>query len=157
VVKIGAEGEGQATDVIEINRPDDLGDIADLDLTPADAKLLAAGLQQEILTAQASDHAVRRPANRVRHQLWRYYPQMQKLTDDLAAPWFPELWAIASTPAKAGYASRRWSGYTSSIAFVASMRRPSSGSCKNPPSKLPTALLKRPASTCARLSPADAL
>jgi hypothetical protein len=43
-----------------------------------------------------------RPSNRVRHQLWRYYPQMQKLTNDLAAPWFLELWAIASTPAKAG-------------------------------------------------------
>src|SRR5438105_15901128 len=27
---------------------------------------------------------------------------MQKLTDDLAAPWFLDLWAIASTPAKAG-------------------------------------------------------
>src|SRR6266404_6286206 len=43
-----------------------------------------------------------RLSNRVRHQLWRYYPQMQKLTDDLGAPWFLELWAIASTPAKAG-------------------------------------------------------
>jgi transposase len=43
-----------------------------------------------------------RLTNRVRHQLWRYYPQMQKLTDDLAAPWFLDLWAIASTPAKAG-------------------------------------------------------
>ena len=42
-----------------------------------------------------------RLSNRVRHQLWRYYPQMQKLTDDLAAPWFLELWTIASTPAKA--------------------------------------------------------
>src|SRR5215468_4091437 len=42
-----------------------------------------------------------RLSNRVRHELWRYYPQMQKLTDDLAAPWFLELWAIASTPAKA--------------------------------------------------------
>jgi hypothetical protein len=29
-----------------------------------------------------------RPGNRVRHQLWRYYPQMLKLTNDLAAPWF---------------------------------------------------------------------
>jgi hypothetical protein len=38
----------------------------------------------------------------MRHQLWRYYPQMQKLTKDLAAPWFLELWTIASTPAKAG-------------------------------------------------------
>src|SRR5204863_5909884 len=43
-----------------------------------------------------------RLGNRVRHQLWRYYPQMLKLTNDLAAPWFLELWAIASTPAKAG-------------------------------------------------------
>ena len=43
-----------------------------------------------------------RLSNRVRHQLWRYYPQMQKLTNDLAAPWFLELWTIASTPAKAG-------------------------------------------------------
>src|SRR5438270_8728010 len=43
-----------------------------------------------------------RLSNRMRHQLWRYYPQMQKLTNDPAAPWFLELWAIASTPAKAG-------------------------------------------------------
>src|ERR1700726_2542462 len=43
-----------------------------------------------------------RLSNRMRHQLWHYYPQMQKLTKDLAAPWFLELWAIASTPAKAG-------------------------------------------------------
>jgi transposase len=42
-----------------------------------------------------------RLSNRVHHQLWRYYPQMQKLTDDLAAPWFIELWTMASTPAKA--------------------------------------------------------
>ena len=27
-----------------------------------------------------------RLSNRVHHQLWRYYPQIQKLTDDLAAP-----------------------------------------------------------------------
>jgi Transposase/Transposase IS116/IS110/IS902 family len=43
----------------------------------------------------------RRLSNRVGQQLWRYYPQMQKLTDDLAAPWFLELWGIAATPAKA--------------------------------------------------------
>src|SRR5689334_10244090 len=64
LVQIGAEGEGQATDVIEIDRPDDLGDITDLGLTLAEAKLLLAGLQQEIVTAQARDHAVRRPACR---------------------------------------------------------------------------------------------
>jgi Transposase len=32
----------------------------------------------------------RRLSNRVGQQLWRYYPQLQKLTDDLAAPWFLE-------------------------------------------------------------------
>src|SRR5215213_4493010 len=35
LVKIGTEGEGACTDVMQINRPDDLGDIADLGLTLA--------------------------------------------------------------------------------------------------------------------------
>jgi len=43
----------------------------------------------------------RRLSNRAGQQLWRYYPQLQKLTDDLAAPWFLELWTVAPTPAKA--------------------------------------------------------
>jgi transposase len=43
-----------------------------------------------------------RLSNRVHQQLWRYYPQMLKLTDDLAATWFLELWDRAPTPAKAG-------------------------------------------------------
>jgi hypothetical protein len=42
-----------------------------------------------------------RLSNRVRHELWRYYPQIAKLTDDLAAPWFLDLWTLAPTPAKA--------------------------------------------------------
>jgi hypothetical protein len=42
-----------------------------------------------------------RLGNRVHHELWRYYPQMTKLTDDIAASWFLELWTIAPTPAKA--------------------------------------------------------
>jgi hypothetical protein len=62
VVEIGAEGEGPATDVMEINRPGDLADIADLGLTLAETKRLLAGLQQEIVAAQVRDHAVRRPA-----------------------------------------------------------------------------------------------
>ena len=52
---------------------------------------LAEELQQERV----------RLSNRVHHQLWRYYPQMPMLTDDLAAPWFLELWILAPTPAKA--------------------------------------------------------
>lgn len=42
-----------------------------------------------------------RLGNRVREQLWRYYPQALELGDDLAADWFLELWALAPTPAKA--------------------------------------------------------
>src|SRR5579864_7928340 len=43
-----------------------------------------------------------RLANRLRDQLWRYYPQMLDLaTDDLAHDWFLELWEAAPTPEKA--------------------------------------------------------
>jgi transposase len=42
-----------------------------------------------------------RLSNRIHHELWRYYPQIATLTDDLAAPWFLELWTLAPTPAKA--------------------------------------------------------
>jgi hypothetical protein len=62
VVKTGAEGEGPCTDVMEIIRPADLSDVADLGLTLVDAKRLLAGLQQAIVTGQARDHAARRPA-----------------------------------------------------------------------------------------------
>jgi len=52
---------------------------------------LAAELQQERV----------RLGNRVRQQLWRYYPQLLELTDDVAAEWVLELWLMAPTPAKA--------------------------------------------------------
>jgi transposase len=43
-----------------------------------------------------------RLANRLREQLWRYYPQMLTLGgDDLAAEWLLDLWSQAPTPAKA--------------------------------------------------------
>ncbi len=61
LVKIGAEGEGPCTDVLEISRPDDLRNVADLGLTLSEAKLLLAGVQREIVAAQARIHAVRRP------------------------------------------------------------------------------------------------
>jgi hypothetical protein len=61
LVKIGVEGEGPCTDIMEISRPDDLRDIADLGLTLAEAKLLLAGIQREIVAAQARTHALRRP------------------------------------------------------------------------------------------------
>jgi hypothetical protein len=40
-------------------------------------------------------------ASRMREQLWRYYPQMLELADDLAADWFLDLRSQAPTPAKA--------------------------------------------------------
>ena len=61
LVNTGAEGEGPCTDVVEINRPDDPGDIANLGLTLAEAKRLLVHVQQEIVAAQAKEHAVRRP------------------------------------------------------------------------------------------------
>src|ERR1700734_1179736 len=44
-----------------IERPDNLADIADLGLTLSGTKRLLATLQHEIVAAQVSDHAVRRP------------------------------------------------------------------------------------------------
>jgi transposase len=42
-----------------------------------------------------------RLANRIRQQLWRYYPQMLELADDPTAENFLALWECAPTPAKA--------------------------------------------------------
>jgi transposase len=42
-----------------------------------------------------------RLCNRIRQQLWRYYPQLLDLVDDMAAEWLLELWTMAPTPAKA--------------------------------------------------------
>src|SRR5918998_483016 len=52
---------------------------------------LAEELQQERL----------RLASRIRQQLWRYYPQLLALADDLTAEWILELWSIAPLPAEA--------------------------------------------------------
>jgi transposase len=52
---------------------------------------LAEELQQERV----------RLANRIRQQLWRYYPQLLELSDDVAAEWVLALWTMAPTPDKA--------------------------------------------------------
>jgi hypothetical protein len=46
---------------MKIYRPDGLSDIGDLGLSLAEAKLLQAGIQREVVAAQAKGHAVRRP------------------------------------------------------------------------------------------------
>ena len=59
LAETGAKGPG--VDIMEIGRSGDLGDIADLGLTLAESKQLLAGVQREFATAQARDHAARRP------------------------------------------------------------------------------------------------
>src|SRR3954463_3363453 len=49
---------------MQIARPDDLTDLATLGLTLAEGKQLLAGVQQELVAAQARRHAARRPACR---------------------------------------------------------------------------------------------
>ena len=58
LVKIGAGGEEQATDVLKIDRPGDLDDVANLGLTSAEATLVLASVRREIVAAQARDDAV---------------------------------------------------------------------------------------------------
>lgn len=42
-----------------------------------------------------------RLGNRLYQQLWRYYPQMLALGDDVGAPWRLALWELAPTPERA--------------------------------------------------------
>jgi transposase len=42
-----------------------------------------------------------RLANRLREQLWRYFPVLIELEDDLGAEWLLDLWQAAPTPQKA--------------------------------------------------------
>jgi hypothetical protein len=62
LVKLGAAGEGPALDVVEINRPDDLGEIADLGMRLEETQRLLAGLQQAIVATQVRARAARLPA-----------------------------------------------------------------------------------------------
>ena len=62
ILKLAPAGdEGPCVDIMEISKPDDLGDIANLELTLTEAKQLLARVQREISTAQAREHVVRRP------------------------------------------------------------------------------------------------
>ena len=70
-------------------RPLQVGDPAVIELR--EWSRLAEELQQERV----------RLANRVRQQLWRYYPQLLELADDVTAEWVLELWSMAPKPAKA--------------------------------------------------------
>src|SRR5689334_14098167 len=64
LVESGVEGSPGSVAVLEIERPGDLGDLANLGLTHADGKQLLARVQQAVVAAQSRDHAARRPACR---------------------------------------------------------------------------------------------
>ena len=46
---------------MEISRPDGLGDLANLGLTLSEAKRLLERVQQDVVAAQADNHAMLRP------------------------------------------------------------------------------------------------
>jgi hypothetical protein len=61
LVSVEADGTEHSTDVVQISKPDTLTDLASLGLTVAESKQLLAGVQQEIVAAQARLHAALRP------------------------------------------------------------------------------------------------
>ena len=61
LVETGADPRGRGIDVLELDRPRDLGDIANLGLTLPEAKKLLARIQQAVVAVQARDHAALRP------------------------------------------------------------------------------------------------
>ena len=61
LVGTDVDGQPQSFDVMEISRPDGVGDIANLGLTLSEGKLLLAGVQQGVVAAQADSHATLRP------------------------------------------------------------------------------------------------
>jgi transposase len=48
-----------------------------------------------------------RLCNRLREQLWRYFPAMLGLEQDLGAEWFLDLWELMPTPDKRCASVRR--------------------------------------------------
>ncbi|KAA5608105.1 hypothetical protein [Rhodovastum atsumiense] len=63
-METSAGSDDQGTKVMEIAKPADLRDIANLGLNLAEAKELLAAIQREVVAAQAREHAVRRPTCR---------------------------------------------------------------------------------------------
>ena len=72
ILKLAAAGDGgPCVDIMEISKPDDLDDIANLGLTLTEAKQLLARVQREISAAQAREHAVQRPVCPCRDEICR--------------------------------------------------------------------------------------
>jgi hypothetical protein len=61
LVETGIDGSSRSVNVIIIDRPSYLGDVAALGLTLTNGKQLTTPAQQEIVTVQSRNHAARRP------------------------------------------------------------------------------------------------
>jgi hypothetical protein len=61
LVETGPDITADGVDLIEIDRPTGLAEIANLGLTLPEAKQVLARMQQALVAAQAHDHAVQRP------------------------------------------------------------------------------------------------
>jgi hypothetical protein len=78
LVGTGIDGQSRSFDVMEISRPADLDDIANLGLTLVEAKQLLARVQQEVVAAQTDSHATLRPdcrscSGRCHVKDWRFH------------------------------------------------------------------------------------
>ncbi len=76
LVETKADGGTRSIDVLELSRPGNLRDIADLGLMLPEAKRILARVQQAVVAAQARDHAAPRPecpscGGRCRVKDWR--------------------------------------------------------------------------------------
>src|SRR3954447_8685347 len=76
LVETRADGGTRSVELMELGRPGNLHDIADLGLTLPEAKQLLACVQQAVVAVQASDHATLRPdcascGERFRIKDWR--------------------------------------------------------------------------------------
>src|SRR3954466_8374126 len=63
--------------------------------------LAVIALREWSRLAEELQHERVRLGNRIRQQLWRYYPQLLAVSDDVTAEWVLDLWTLAPTPAKA--------------------------------------------------------
>ena len=78
LVETGTDSRARSIDVLEISRPNDLGDIGNLGLTLPEAKQLLAHVQQAVVAVQAHDHAALRPdcpscGGRCHVKDWRFH------------------------------------------------------------------------------------
>jgi hypothetical protein len=100
---------------------------------------LAEELQQERL----------RLANRIRQQLWRYYPQLLEVADDVAAEWVLGLWSLPQRrPRRHGCARRRWHACCGGTGSASTTPQACSTGCVSLPSRWPRASPRPPSCTC---------